>query len=67
LTADASRCPAPPGQLRMLGTASPAAPRPGPCPRPRTGRCHGRPATSLGAGGRLKGASRSFGPACGRP
>jgi hypothetical protein len=31
------------------GTASPAAPRPGPCTRPRTGRCRGRPATSHGA------------------
>ncbi len=42
--ADASRCPASPGQLTGWGTASPAAPRPGPCTRPRTGRCRGRPA-----------------------
>jgi hypothetical protein len=38
LQADASRCPAAPGQLTGVGTASPAAPRPGPCTRPRTGR-----------------------------
>jgi hypothetical protein len=30
------------GQLAGWGTASPAAPRPGPCTRPRTGRCRGR-------------------------
>lgn len=36
------------GQLNRLGTASPSAPRPGPCPRPRTGRCRGQPATSHG-------------------
>jgi hypothetical protein len=37
-----------PRQPQRRGTASPAAPRPGPCTRPRTGRCRGRPATSHG-------------------
>jgi hypothetical protein len=65
----ALRCRLPLGRDRRNGggTASPAAPRPGPCTRPRTGRCRGRPATSHGPVGRLKGASRSCGPACGRP
>ncbi len=46
-----------------MGTASPAAPRPGPCTRPRTGRSRGHPAGSRAARGRVKGAARSFGPA----
>jgi hypothetical protein len=32
------------GTAHQVGTASPAAPRPGPCTRPRTGRCRGQPA-----------------------
>ena len=36
------------------GTASPSAPRLGPCTRPRTGRCRGRPADPAALGGRVK-------------
>ncbi len=61
--ADASRCPASPGQLTGWGTASPAAPRPGPCTRPRTGRSRGQAADPTPLAVRVKGVSRSFGPA----
>src|SRR5829696_3034299 len=36
------------GTAHQVGTASPAAPRPGPYTRPRTGHCRGRPARSHG-------------------
>src|SRR6266542_3538140 len=39
------------------------APQPGPCTRPRTGRCRGQPADTAPLAGRVKGAARSFGPA----
>jgi hypothetical protein len=57
----------PPRAPLRLGTASPAAPRPGPCSRPRTGRCRGQAAHTAALGGRVKDAARSFGPAFGRP
>ena len=44
-----------------VGTASPPAPRPGPCTRPRTGRCRGQAAGSRGARQRASRALR--GPA----
>ncbi len=37
------------------GTASPSAPRPGPCTRPRTGRCRGQPAAPAAPGGARQG------------
>ena len=51
------------------GTASPAvpAPRPGPCPRTRTGRCRGHPAGPTPPAGRVKGAWRPCGTAGGGP
>ncbi len=66
-SADAVRCPAPPGQLTRRGTASPSAPRPGPCTRPRTGRCRGQAADPTPLAVRVKGAARSSGPAFGCP
>jgi hypothetical protein len=51
------------------GTASPAvpAPRPGPCTRPRIGRCRGHPAGPTPPADRVKGAWRPCGTACGGP
>src|SRR6266496_2540084 len=37
------------------GTASPSAPRPGPCTRPRTGRCRGQPADPAALDGARQG------------
>src|SRR5215217_5399652 len=51
------------------GTASSAVPtpRPGHCPRTRTGRCRGPPADPTPLPGRVKGAWRPCGTACGGP
>jgi len=38
------------GTATGQGTASPSAPRPGPCTRPRTGRCRGQPADPAALG-----------------